>query len=87
MINNISRPGNIIDNVGLIDILNGFIKKLFYHQDGYQPEYKPYMLDINCAVYPFISHTNLNITPEQIEILINDGYTMMEKYYKNQLIS
>lgn len=86
MINNISRSGNIIDNVGLIDILNGFIKKIFYHQDGYQTEYKPYMLDINCAVYPFISHTNLKITPEQIEMLINDGFTAMEQFYKNKLI-
>jgi hypothetical protein len=87
MINNISKSGNVINNVDIMDILNGFIKKLFYHQDGYQPEYKQFMLDINCAVYPFMSHTNLKITPTQIEILINDGFTAMEQYYKKNILA
>lgn len=83
--NNIKKSA--LADITLMDFISAFIHKLFYHQDCYQQKYKPYMLDVNYAKYTFISHTNLNITPEQIEILINDGYTAMEQYYKNQLIS
>jgi hypothetical protein len=74
-----------LDDVTLMDFVSAYIHKLFYHQDCYQQKYKKYMLDINYAKYTFISHTNLKITQDQMNILINDGFTAMEQYYKNKL--
>jgi hypothetical protein len=82
--NNIKKSD--LADITLMDFISAFIHKLFYHQDCYQQKYKPYMLDINYAKYTFISHTNLQITPDQIEILINAGFTAMEQYYRSHLI-
>ena len=75
-----------ISDVTLMDFIYAFVHKLFYHQDCYQQKYKPYMLDVNYSKYTFVSHTNIKLKPDQIDILINDGYNIMEQYYKNKLL-
>lgn len=75
-----------LDKVTFIEYINGIISKIFHNQDSNRDKYTQLSQVIDCQLYTDINPMNSNITPEQIEMLINDGYHKFNTYYHTELL-
>ena len=79
---NNNLPEIPIDQYSFVDYINAIIKKLFYYQDCMNPTYHPYMLNIDCKKYNFMTSITYNITEEQVDYVVQDGYNATAEYMR-----
>ena len=60
---------------------NEFISKIFVNQDYVSNNYKEYILYVDCEKYNFISLTDLNLSKENLNFIINNTYDIFKDYY------